>query len=102
MLLAAAGTAAAADEVKFEFHGFAGASVYSENAAFNNGGGQAAWVVLAPGGGGLALNAPDKGNVGGDVRQTRLNFSLTGPQLFDGGTARAFAEVDFFGGNTAG
>jgi hypothetical protein len=44
----------------------------------------------------------DKGVVGGDVRQTRLNFSLTGPQLFDGGTARAFAEIDFFGGNTAG
>ncbi len=95
MLLAAAGSAAAADEVKFEFHGFVGASVYSENASFNNNGGQAAWVVT---------NEPttDKGVVGGDVRQTRLNFSLTGPQLFDGGTARAFAEIDFFGGNTAG
>jgi hypothetical protein len=94
MLLATAGSAAAQD-VKFEFHGFVGGSVYTEDGAFNNNGGSAAWVVT---------NEPttDEGVFGGDVRQTRLNFSLTGAQIFEGATPRAFAEIDFFGGNTAG
>lgn len=95
MVLAAAGTASAADEVKFEFHGFVGASLYSENAGLSSGGGQAAWWVSSE-------PTTDKGVLGGDVRQSRLNFSLTGPQLWEGATARGFAEIDFFGGNTAG
>lgn len=99
MALAVAGNAAAqaapADGPKFEFHGFVGASVYTENAAFNNNGGQATWVVTAE-------PTTDKGVFGGDVRQTRLNFSLTGGQVFESATPRAFAEIDFYGGNTAG
>jgi hypothetical protein len=94
MLLAAAGSAAAQD-VKFEFHGFVGGSVYTENGNFNNGGGAGAWVVMSE-------PAQDKGVFGGDVRQTRINFALTGPQIFEGATPRAFAELDFFGGNTPG
>jgi hypothetical protein len=94
MLLATAGGAAAQD-VKFEFHGFVGGSVYTENAALSSGGGAAAWVVTGE-------PTQDKGVFGGDVRQTRLNFSLTGPQVFEDATPRAFAEIDFFGGNTAG
>ncbi len=108
MLLATAGSAAAQD-VKFEMHGFVGGSVYTENGdnTFNNGGGSAAWVVLSPNdpaatGAIPALDAPDASAFGGDVRQTRLNFSLTGPAPFEGATPRAFAEIDFFGGNTAG
>lgn len=94
VLVAAAGSAAAQD-VKFEFHGFVGGSVYTENGAFNNNGGSAAWVVTGE-------PTTDEGVFGGDVRQTRLNFSLTGPQVFADATPRAFAEIDFFGGNTAG
>jgi hypothetical protein len=101
LLLAAAGSAAAQEGPKFEFHGFVGGSVFSESGdgALSSGGGAGAWVVTAPAGGPFTS---DKGNVGGDVRQTRLNFSLTGPQIFESATPRAFAEIDFFGGNTAG
>src|SRR5512141_2635595 len=95
MLLAAAGTAAAADEVKFEFHGFVGASLYTENGVMNSGGGQAAWFVSS-------VPTVDKSVLGGDVRQSRLNFTLTGPQLWEGAVARAFAELDFFGTTPAG
>lgn len=94
MLLAAAGSAVAQD-VKFEMHGFVGASVYSEDATLSSGGGQAAWWVAAE-------PTPDGSVFGGDVRQTRLNFAVTGPALWEGATPRAFAEIDFFGGNTAG
>ena len=95
MLLAAAGTAAAADELKFEFHGFVGASLYTENGVMNSGGGQAAWFVSS-------VPTVDKSVLGGDVRQSRLNFTLTGPQLWDGAVARGFAEIDFFGTTPAG
>ncbi|HEX9049895.1 MAG TPA: hypothetical protein VF841_05115 [Anaeromyxobacter sp.] len=95
MLLATAATATAADDVKFEFHGFVGASLYTENAVMNSGGGQAAWFVSA-------VPTVDKSVLGGDVRQSRLNFTLTGPQLWENATARAFAEIDFFGTTPAG
>jgi hypothetical protein len=91
-----AGSAAAQDSaVKFEFHGFVGGSVYSEDAAMNSGGGAGAWFVTSDPRG-------DKSVFGGDVRQTRLNFSLTGPQIFANATPRAFAELDFFGNTGEG
>jgi hypothetical protein len=93
-LLAAAGTTAAQDAPKFEFHGFVGGSVFSEHGGLSSGGGQGAWVATS--------QATDKDQIGGDVRQTRLNFSLTGAPIFEGATPRAFAEIDFFGGNTGG
>jgi hypothetical protein len=94
MLLGAAGGAAAQEGPKFEFHGFVGGSVFSEHGALSSNGGQGAWFAAA-----LPI---DKDQFGGDVRQTRLAFSLTGAQIFDGATPRAFAEMDFFGGNTGG
>lgn len=94
MFLAAAGSAAAQD-VKFEMHGFVGASVYTEDAVLSSNGGQGAWFVGSE-------PTTDESVFGGDVRQTRLNFSLTGPAIFEGATPRAFAEIDFFGGNTPG
>jgi hypothetical protein len=95
VLLVAAGRAAAQDAgPKFEFHGFVGGSVFSERGGLSSGGGQGAWVATS--------QTTDKDQFGGDVRQTRLNFALTGGQIFDGATPRAFAEIDFFGGNTAG
>jgi hypothetical protein len=106
MLVAAAGSAAAQDAPKFEFHGFVGGSVFSEtgDGPLSSGGGAGAWVVTSAGAAAAptAKFATDKGNIGGDVRQTRLNFALTGTQIFEGATPRAFAEIDFFGGNTAG
>jgi len=93
-LLAVTGSASAQD-AKFEFHGFVGGSVYTEDGAFNTNGGSAAWVVTGE-------PTTDAGVFGGDVRQTRLNFSLTGPQIFEGATPRGFAEIDFFGGNSPG
>jgi hypothetical protein len=94
MLLAAAGSAAAQEAPKFEFHGFVGGSVFSEHGGLSSGGGQGAWVATNQG--------TDKDQIGGDVRQTRLNFSLTGGQIFEGATPRAFAEIDFFGTTAAG
>jgi hypothetical protein len=101
MFLSAAGSAVAQDAPKFEFHGFVGGSVFQESGdgPLSSGGGAGAWVVTAPAGSPLTK---DKDNFGGDVRQTRLNFSLTGAPIFEGATPRAFAEIDFFGGNTAG
>jgi hypothetical protein len=86
---------ASAQDVKLEFHGFVGGSVFTETAGLSSGGGSGAWHVgSAP--------ATDKAVSGGDVRQTRLNFSLTGPEIFAGATPRAFAEIDFFGNSGEG
>lgn len=38
----------------------------------------------------------------GDVRQTRLNFSVTGPQVLGGATPTGVVEIDFFGMQGAG
>ncbi|HXX30710.1 MAG TPA: hypothetical protein VEJ89_08330 [Myxococcaceae bacterium] len=43
----------------------------------------------------------DRVSWGGDVRQTRLNFAVKGPQVL-GATPLAVTEVDFFGGLGAG
>lgn len=93
----AAAQQAAQETIKFEFHGFVGGSVYSEDASLSSGGGAGAWHVNNGGDFGA-----DKSNFGGDVRQTRLNFSLSGPQIFAGATPRAFAELDFFGNSGEG
>jgi hypothetical protein len=37
-----------------------------------------------------------------DVRQSRFNFSVKGPQVLFGATPSAVLELDFYGGNTAG
>lgn len=81
---------------RLEVHGFTTGSVYAQDASLNLGGGQGAlWVnpqsPTAP--------APkeDRLVLGGDVRQTRFNFSVVGPQVFDGATPKALLEIDFFG-----
>jgi hypothetical protein len=38
----------------------------------------------------------------GDVRQTRLNFSMRGPPVLGGATPTGFVEVDFLGGFSGG
>lgn len=39
----------------------------------------------------------DRMNWVGDVRQTRLNFSVKGPTVLGGATPTGVVEIDFFG-----
>jgi hypothetical protein len=78
---------------KFALHGIVGASAYVQDTAgfvFNGQG------PLLP------LNKPSDGfTTGGDVRQTRLNFSVSGPRVL-GAAPKALVEIDFFGLNGTG
>jgi hypothetical protein len=113
-LLFSAGAARAADEspFKFEFHGFTAGSLFMQNQNFQGGTGQGL-LVAAPA---PANNAPCKvpgcpvaaapatksGTLfGGDVRESRFVFALSGPQTFGGATPKAYFEGDLFGGTTA-
>ncbi len=44
----------------------------------------------------------DKNSLTFDVRQSRFNFSVKGPQVLFGATPSAVLEIDFYGGNTGG
>ncbi len=96
VLAALAATAMAAEEAKpapkLEFHGFVGASLFAQDAIFNNSGQQIFFVTRTPN--------TDRLLFGGDARQTRLNLSLAGSKILGGATPKAVAEIDFFG--TAG
>ncbi len=105
-LLAVATTASAqGSPFKFEFHGFVTGSTYMEDQVFVTGIGQ-----------GLMLGAPSPANhlpiqvappgtvttksgtfLGGDVRQSRWIFAMSGPQVMWGATPKAYFEGDFFG-----
>lgn len=93
-----ANVARAADEspFKFEFHGFVTGSLYFQDQVFAVAQGQ-----------GLTFLAPTPANhtggtlLGGDIRQSRFAFSLSGPEAL-GGTPRGYLELDLFGGNSAG
>ena len=53
----------------------------------------------------IGLKAPEGGSVrifGADIRQTRLNFSVRGPQILGGAVPKAVAEFDLFGGDGPG
>jgi hypothetical protein len=79
---------------KFEFHGFVGGSLFMQDAVFQGYGQQVFFVTKQPNTDRLAF--------GGDARQTRLNFSLAGPQVLGGATPKAVAEIDFFSGLNVG
>jgi hypothetical protein len=87
--------------VKFEFHGFVSGSVYAQDANLGVSEGQHTLYVNAPT---RTLPAPntDRLVTGGDVRQSRFNFSLAGPQVFGGATPKAVLEFDWFGGFGSG
>ena len=105
-LLAVATTASAqGSPFKFEFHGFVTGSTYMEDQVFVTGIGQ-----------GLMLGAPSPANhlpiqvappgtvttksgtfLGGDIRQSRWIFAMSGPQVMGGATPKAYFEGDFFG-----
>jgi hypothetical protein len=91
-VIAALAATAMAEEAKpgpkFDFHGFIGGSLWSQDAVFNGFGQQIFFVTKQPN--------QDKLLFGGDARQTRLNFSLAGPAVFGGAIPKGVAELDFF------
>ena len=91
-VIAALAATAMAEEAKpgpkFEFHGFIGGSLWSQDAVFNGYGQQVFFVNKQPN--------SDKLLFGGDARQTRLNFSLAGPTVFGGAIPKGVVELDFF------
>lgn len=87
--------AAAAPTFKFEMHGFTSVTGFYQDA--NTGpseGQQSLWSD--------SKRTTDKASLGFDVRQTRLNLSVSGPQVMGGATPKAVVEMDFFGGFSAG
>jgi len=83
----------------FELHGFTSMSMWFQDAQFG--------VGANPANGQQALNAvkqynADKPLFGADVRQTRLNFSVRGPEILGGAVPKAVVEFDLFGGDGPG
>jgi hypothetical protein len=83
----------------FEFHGFTSVTMWAQDALFgvnsNN-----------PANGQLALGViktmdTDLPLFGADIRQTRLNFSVRGPEVL-GAIPKAVVELDFVGGDSPG
>jgi len=80
-------------EFKFAMHGFAGVSFYVQDTPS---------FVLNGTGPLLPLIAPTTGiTTGADIRQSRFNFSVTGPKVM-GATPKAVLEIDLFGLNSPG
>lgn len=81
---------------RFEMHGFAGGTVYVQDtgnsAMFPSGGQQALYMTSA------AQPKADRLVLGGDVRQSRFNFSVAGPKVWGGAVPKAVLEIDFFNG----
>ena len=78
----------------FELHGFTSVSMYVQDANFA--------VGTTPATGQQGLNiirnwTTDKLLLGADIRQTRLNFSVRGPEILGGATPKAVVEFDMFG-----
>ncbi|HEX9291335.1 MAG TPA: hypothetical protein VF904_17575 [Anaeromyxobacteraceae bacterium] len=88
-------------QFKFELHGFVSGSIYAQDANLGVSEGQQALFVNAQTAAARAPNT-DKLVLGGDVRQSRFNFSLAGPQVLSGATPKAVLEIDFFGGYGSG
>jgi hypothetical protein len=105
--LLAVATTASAQDWKFEAHGFVSSTLYYQDQAFGGGQGQSA-IFFAPtpaneAGGSLAPATLKNGSlIGGDVRQSKITFSVTGPQVFMGATPKAVFEWDWFGSPAAG
>ncbi|HQR28874.1 MAG TPA: hypothetical protein PLL32_00575 [Anaeromyxobacteraceae bacterium] len=74
----------------FELHGFVSTTMFFQNTSFGVGSGQNALFVNK-------RYDADQPIFGGDIRQTRLNFSVRGPQVLGGATPKAVVEFDMFG-----
>ena len=80
---------------EFGFHGFVGGMLYMQDSPTGiSGGQQALWA--APVAAGQSTYTTDKPVFNGDVRQTRLNFSMKGPEVM-GAIPKGVVEIDFFG-----
>jgi hypothetical protein len=100
---AMAQTAPAADAPKpaaptytFALKGFVSMSAAYQSGAFNNEGQGSlnSTTGVSP--------VPDKNSLNFDVRQSRFNFSVKGPQVLFGATPSAVMELDFFQGQGGG
>ena len=115
-ILLSAGAVRAADEspFKFEFHGFVTGSLYMQNQTLNAGGQGLLFFAPAPANAApCKTTACDNGTftagqatksgtyLGGDIRQSRYIFVLSGPKVFGDATPKAYFEGDLFGGTTA-
>ncbi len=87
----------------FALHGFVSGSVYAQDASLGPSEGQQSLYVNTQT---ATTKQPvqDRMIFGGDVRQSRFNFSVAGPQLpgFGGAIPRGVLEIDFFGGFGSG
>jgi hypothetical protein len=94
LLLGSFSALADSSDFKFELHGIASTSFYVQDTPT---------FVLNGQGPLIALSEPSLGaTTGFDIRQTRLNFSVSGPKLFGDATPKAVAEIDFFNLNGPG
>ncbi len=103
-----AGAAPSKPVFTFAFHGFAGVTLFAQDAQTKVAEGQLAmWAFPQQNGaapaaiGGKQPNT-DRTIFNGDIRQTRLNFSAAGPQIWAGATPKAVIELDLAGGYGSG
>lgn len=98
-LLATSASAQTAPAPTFTFalHGFVSVSGAYQDGAFGVSEGQHS-LFSATGAGSI----PDKTSLNFDVRQSRFNFSVKGPQVLMGATPTAVMEIDFFQGQGGG
>lgn len=87
----------------FAFKGFISGSLYAQDAVLL-GAGQGALIAAEAGGptGVRPQPAHDRLVLAGDVRQSRLNFSVKGPAVLGGAIPTGVVELDFFGGYSGG
>jgi hypothetical protein len=96
--------ASAADDWKFSLHGFVSMSGAYQDGNFGASEGQqaiytgAARVGTNPATG----KAVDPNSLTFDVRQSRFNFSVAGPQVLGGAQPKGVLEIDWFGGFGSG
>ena len=86
----------------FALHGFVSTSLYFQDANLGPSEGQQSLFVNAQT---ATTRQPKQDRLifGGDVRQSRFNFSVTGPKASAlGATPKAVLEIDFFGGFGSG
>lgn len=100
-LLVCFAASARAEEAKpspftFALHGFVSMSGYVQDGALGLSEGQQSLFATTP------RFTTDKIATGFDVRQSRFNFSVKGPQVFAGATPSAVLEFDFMQGFGAG
>jgi hypothetical protein len=83
-------------QFKFEFHGFVGGSSYVQDGNLGPSEGQQSLFSN------FSNPNTDRLVYGADVRQSRFNLSVTGPNVFGSAVPKGVLEFDFFGGFGSG